>query len=196
MTERPGKDKGRHAGIAVRRIDERWEETMEAVAERAARAALADNRFAAGGSDFTGFEIVIALADDALLRALNARHRGRDATTDVLSFPAVEAPTAEWLAIAGRSGEGEPAPLGDVVVAYETAVRDAREIGRPISHHLAHLVVHGVLHCLGYDHMEDDEAEEMESLERRILARLGIPDPGVTTDVPSGDDAIGRETAG
>lgn len=164
------------AEIAVRRLDEGWEEVMESVAENAARAALADNRFAVQGADFAGFEMAIALADDARVCDLNTRYRGRASATDVLSFPAVERPDAEWLATAGGKG-GEAMPLGDVIIARETAVRDARALGLPLAHHLAHLVIHGVLHCLGYDHRQDAEAEEMEALERRILARLGIPDP-------------------
>lgn len=174
------------AEIAVRRLDEGWEEVMESVAENAARAALADNRFTAQGADFAGFEIAVALADDTLVRDLNARHRGRATATDVLSFPAVERPDAEWLVAAGGKG-GEAMPLGDVIIARETAIRDARALGLPLAHHLAHLVIHGVLHCLGYDHRQDAEAEEMEALERRILARLGIPDPYATAAEASAD---------
>ncbi|RMF12871.1 MAG: rRNA maturation RNase YbeY [Alphaproteobacteria bacterium] len=159
---------------------------MESVAENAARAALADNRFTAQGADFAGFEIAVALADDTLVRDLNARHRGRATATDVLSFPAVERPDAEWLVAAGGKG-GEAMPLGDVIIARETAIRDARALGLPLAHHLAHLVIHGVLHCLGYDHRQDAEAEEMEALERRILARLGIPDPYATAAEASAD---------
>ncbi len=188
------------AEVVVRRLDERWEETLADVARRSARAALADNRLARRGMDFAGFEIAVALADDARVRALNARHRGRDAATDVLSFPVIEEVSVEGLAAIAAAPGDEPAPLGDVVVAYETTARDAARLGRPLAHHLAHLVVHGVLHCLGHDHERRAEAEEMEALERRILARLGVPDPwreaardGTTGDGNGGNGGGGEE---
>jgi len=115
-------------------------------------------------------ELAIVLTDDAAIRALNHRWRGRDKPTNVLSFPAhgVVPP-----------GSG-PRPLGDVVIAYETMAREAQEQGLPLTHHLAHLAVHGFLHLLGYDHESDTEAETMEQLERDILARLDVPDPYAT----------------
>ena len=84
----------------------------------------------------------------------------------MLSFPA-----------AARGRRARPPLLGDIVIAYETIAREARDEGKPVAHHLAHLAVHGFLHLLGYDHERDAEAEAMEALEREILARLGIPDP-------------------
>lgn len=111
-------------------------------------------------------EMSVALTDDAAVRALNRDWRGIDKPTNVLSFPA-SAPKAR----------GVPALLGDVIVAYETLAREAAEEQRPVLHHLAHLVVHGYLHLLGYDHQTDSEAEAMEGLERDILARLHIADP-------------------
>ena len=105
----------------------------------------------------------LALADDALVRDLNRRFRGKDKPTNVLSFPS------------GEVASG--APLGDIVVARETLEREAALDGKPIDHHLMHLVVHGLLHLLGYDHESDDEAEAMERLETAILAELGVPDP-------------------
>jgi probable rRNA maturation factor len=115
-------------------------------------------------------ELAIVLTDDAAIRALNHRWRGRDKPTNVLSFPAhgVVPP-----------GSG-PRPLGDVVIAYETMAREAQEQGLPLTHHLTHLAVHGFLHLLGYDHESDTEAETMEQLERDILARLDVPDPYAT----------------
>ncbi len=107
-------------------------------------------------------EVTVLLADDAAVRDLNARFRGRDAATNVLSFPAP--PSA--------------APhRGDVALAYGVCAREAVEQGKPLAYHLQHLVVHGVLHLLGSDHQHDAEAEEMEAAERAILARLGVPDP-------------------
>ena len=112
-------------------------------------------------------ELAIVLTDDAAIRELNHRWRGRDKPTNVLSFP------AHGLVPPGSG----PRPLGDVVIAYETMAREAQEQGLPLTHHLTHLAVHGFLHLLGYDHESDTEAETMEQLERDILARLEIPDP-------------------
>ena len=106
--------------------------------------------------------LVVLLTDDAAVRDLNARFRGKDAPTNVLSFPAPANP------------EGH---LGDVALAFGVCTREAAEQGKALGRHLQHLVVHGVLHLLGYDHMSDDEAEAMEGLERIVLAGLGAPDP-------------------
>ena len=106
--------------------------------------------------------LAVLLTDDAAVRELNRRWRGKDAATNVLSFPAA-ATAAPW--------------LGDVALAYETCAREAAEQGKPLGAHVTHLVAHGVLHLLGWDHQTDAEAEEMESLERQILARLGVADP-------------------
>jgi probable rRNA maturation factor len=106
--------------------------------------------------------LVVLLADDAMVRELNARFRGKDSPTNVLSFPAPPNPERH---------------LGDVALAYGVCAREAAEQGKPLGRHLQHLVVHGVLHLLGYDHMSDDEAEAMEGLERIVLAGLGAPDP-------------------
>lgn len=111
-------------------------------------------------------QIAIVLTDDATIKALNARWRGQDKPTNVLSFPAPATHT-----------HGEPRHLGDIVIAYETTVREATEEGKPFAHHLSHLAIHGFLHLLGHDHGEDREADTMENLERIILSRLGIPDP-------------------
>ena len=117
-------------------------------------------------------ELAIVLTDDAAIRELNYRWRGRDKPTNVLSFP------AHGLVPHGS----EPRPLGDVVIAYETMEREAQEQGLPLTHHLTHLAVHGFLHLLGYDHESDTEAETMEQLERDILARLDVPDPYATRE--------------
>jgi probable rRNA maturation factor len=110
--------------------------------------------------------IAIALADDAMVRAANGAFRAKDKPTNVLSFPAVP---AERLA--------NTPFLGDVIIAYETVAAEAAAEGKPFADHLAHLVVHGVLHILGYDHMTKAEAELMERRETFILASLGVPDP-------------------
>lgn len=106
--------------------------------------------------------VTILLTDDETVRDLNARFRGKDAPTNVLSFPAPQTARPH---------------LGDVALAYGVCAREAAEQGKPLTHHLSHLVAHGVLHLLGYDHMSDGEAEVMEALERRVLAGLDIPDP-------------------
>jgi probable rRNA maturation factor len=114
----------------------------------------------------------LLLTSDERIRDLNRRFRGLDKPTDVLSFPAVE---ADVLAAAGA--EGPPPELGDIAIALQTTLADATREGRPVGDHLSHLVIHGMLHLFGYDHQRDEEAREMEALEVRILAGLGIPDP-------------------
>jgi probable rRNA maturation factor len=105
-------------------------------------------------------EISVVLASDAAVRALNQRWRSKDAPTNVLSF-----------------ASGEPHLLGDIVLAFETVAREAHEQGKPFAHHLRHLIVHGVLHLLGYDHDRPRDATRMENRERHILAGFDIPDP-------------------
>jgi probable rRNA maturation factor len=117
---------------------------------------------AAGMTDAAGGkELAIMLCDDAAMRQLNGRWRGRPEPTNVLSFPAA------------RGSE----TLGDIAIAYETTAREAETEGKPFAEHLAHLAVHGFLHLLGYDHQSDAEAAAMERLEVAILARLNVPDP-------------------
>ena len=125
---------------------------VEAVVERAAGAALG----AVEG------DIVVLLTDDAAVRDLNARFRDRDRPTNVLSFPAPESAAPH---------------LGDIVLAYGVCAAEAETQGKTLADHLSHLVVHGVLHLLGRDHVDDAEAEEMEAEERDVLARIGVADP-------------------
>lgn len=136
--------------------------------ESICRRAVAATLGAAGPADHRP-ELAVLLTDDVAVRALNRTFRGKDAPTDVLSFPA------------GPRPRGVPPdcswPLGDIAIALETAARDAAAAGKPLAEHLAHLVVHGTLHLLGHDHEEPCAAAAMESLERRILAGLGIADP-------------------
>jgi probable rRNA maturation factor len=122
-------------------------------------------------------ELAIVLTDDATIRTLNRNWRSKDAPTNVLSFPTPGRPIA-------RSNGHRPARrrrgarvLGDIVIAYETMEREARAERKPFMHHLAHLVVHGYLHLVGYDHQANDEAQAMEGLETEILARLDVPNP-------------------
>lgn len=117
-------------------------------------------------------ELSVVFTDDAAIRVLNARWRGMDKPTNVLSFPATS-----W------DGTGDPPRLlGDIVLALETIRREAAEQGKTFDNHLAHLVIHGFLHLAGFDHEADAEAERMEAVERRALARLAIPDPYAVSD--------------
>ncbi|NIY74984.1 rRNA maturation RNase YbeY [Thalassospira sp. HF15] len=119
-------------------------------------------------------EIGVRLSDDASVRILNRDYREKDKPTNVLSFAALEsAEDAEAFMMAPDM----PLMLGDIVIARETCAREAIEQQKTLKNHLVHLAVHGTLHLVGYDHMVDDEAEEMEDLERQILAGLGIDDP-------------------
>ncbi len=111
-------------------------------------------------------DIVVLLADDAEMRSLNKEYRKKDKATNVLSFPAPKS-----MKMPGMMH------LGDIALGLETCVREADEQGKPFKNHVLHLSVHGALHLLGYDHENDDEAREMESLERAILKDLGVPDP-------------------
>lgn len=141
----------------------------EALARSAARLALT-NGVAAKRMPFgTPRLIGIRLTDDAEQRMLNRAYRGKDAPTNVLSF-ALEDPSKP-------SPPGSPLLLGDVVLAFETVRREAEEQQKPFADHLRHLVVHGVLHLLGFDHESEAEAAEMEAREIEILAAMGVPDP-------------------
>jgi probable rRNA maturation factor len=141
----------------------------ERLARGSARAALIEGIAALGLAFPEQAELGITLTDDAEQRQLNHRYRGRDEATNVLAFstwePGTQLPT------------GAPMLLGDVVLAFETVLREANAQAKPFADHLSHLVVHGVLHLLGCDHREKVEAAAMERLETTILAKLGIPDP-------------------
>lgn len=156
------------AAIAVSTPAPAWRRTLPdaaARAEEAARAALAAlPRAVAGGNG--PIEISVVLGDDAMIRTLNRRWRGRDAATNVLAFASGE-----------TAMPGQPLLVGDVVLAHATVAREAAAQGKTLADHLAHLVVHGVLHLFGFDHEKSSDAVRMETLERRILARMGIADP-------------------
>jgi probable rRNA maturation factor len=148
--------------LSIVREDGDWPdgEGLEAAIHRAA-AALARHD---AGTRARGAEAGVALASDAFIQRLNAAYRGKDAPTNVLSFPFQPPPGADR----------ERRYLGDLVLASETIRREAGERGIPLLHHAQHLVVHGLLHLLGHDHESDAEAEAMEGLEAEILGRLGI----------------------
>ena len=139
------------------------------VAWRAARLALARGQSKAALALPHQVELVVVLADDAEQRQLNRDWRGIDRPTNVLAFPA-------W-APGAQLPRDAPLLLGDVVLAFETVAREADEQDKPLADHFGHLIVHGVLHLLGYDHASEGEAVEMERLETSILAELGVADP-------------------
>jgi probable rRNA maturation factor len=118
-------------------------------------------------------ELSVLLCDDQTITGLNARWLGQEKPTNVLSFPAPP--------LRGAT-PAERVPLGDVAIAYETLAREADEQSKSVSDHLSHLVVHGFLHLLGYDHCVEGEAEQMERLEGSILARIGVANPYATGD--------------
>ena len=147
--------------VDVEAEDDGWTAAVaevEAVARRAAEVALA---WAGGGA------VVVLLTDDDTVRDLNHRFRGRDSATNVLSFPAAPSPV----------GQADPGASGDIALALGVCRTEARGQGLSLTDHLSHLVIHGVLHLAGLDHDDDDEAAEMEALEARLLAVLGIADP-------------------
>jgi probable rRNA maturation factor len=142
--------------------DQRWASVrgLKALAQKAVDAALPAKE--------RKKEITLLFADDATLKILNNDWRGKNKPTNVLSFPApknVKLP------------RGEAKPLGDIALSFETVAREAEDSGKKPKDHTTHLIVHGILHLLGYDHMSEAEAEKMEAKEVRILKKLGIADP-------------------
>lgn len=163
--------------------DSRWQD-LDALAERAATATLTHLSL-----DPAAFEIAVLGCDDARIAVLNADFRGKPTPTNVLSWP------SEDLA---AEAEGDPPwppepedddeahHLGDIALAYETCAREAADQGKQMEQHVTHLIVHGVLHLMGYDHMRDADATLMERTEIEILGKLGLPDPYGLDEGPSG----------
>lgn len=156
--------------------DPRWDEdVLTRLAEQAASATLRHL-----GHAPEGFEIVLLACDDARIAVLNADFRDKALPTNVLSWP-------EWDLSAETEGDapdppeaGAPddrEPLGNIALAYDTCAREAAEQGKSFDAHVTHLIVHSVLHLLGYDHIRDKDAALMEETEARILAQLGVRDP-------------------
>ncbi|MCD1619857.1 rRNA maturation RNase YbeY [Salipiger marinus] len=159
--------------------DDRWQQAgIAPLAETAARATLTHL-----GLDPDGFEIAVLACDDARIAELNAEFRGKPVPTNVLSWPSEER-GAEEDGAAPDLPEAEDGPfateLGDLAIAYETCAREAEAAEKRLSDHVTHLVVHGTLHLLGYDHERDADATLMEGLETEILGNLGIADPYVS----------------
>jgi probable rRNA maturation factor len=151
--------------IEVEVEDAAWTDALPeavAVVERAAAAALGT----------VEGDIVVLLTDDAAVRDINARFRDRDQPTNVLSFPAAESAAPH---------------LGDLMLAYGVCAAEAGAQGKNLADHLTHLTVHGVLHLLGRDHVDEAEAEAMEAEERSLLARLGVADPYRPNEPAHGD---------
>jgi len=154
----------------------RWRAVLDdapALCRQAVRAAL--DRATPVGSLATA-EVGVLLGDDRAIRQLNARHRDIDRATNVLAFPLLDLDHGRP-ACGVAPGLPGRVLLGDIAVALETVCREAGTAGKPVGHHLCHLVVHGTLHLLGFDHQDDAGARGMEDLERAILADLQVPDP-------------------
>ncbi len=139
------------------------ESALGVLAEQAVASVVAELGKGGEGSP----ELSLVFTEDAGIAKLNAEWRGKEGPTNVLSFPAF--PVAPGAAL--------PPMLGDIVLAAETVSRESKLDGKPLEHHIAHLIIHGFLHLVGHDHETETEAEVMESIERRALARLAIPDP-------------------
>lgn len=156
--------------------DPRWEGVaLPALADRAVSAVFAEL-----GLPEQGFALCVMGCDDARIAELNGEFRKKGKPTNVLSFPAwnraaVVPGTAPDVPVPGDADD--PEELGDIAISYDTCAREAAEQGKDMSHHVTHLVVHGILHLLGYDHIEDADAALMEGLEAQILAKLGVDDP-------------------
>jgi probable rRNA maturation factor len=145
-----------------------WDE----LARSAATAAIDESAFPQLSSSERTVELSIRLAGDAEVLALNSEWRGKDKPTNVLSFPMAEADV-----LAAAAAPGPELMLGDIILARGVCAAEAAEKAIPLDQHAAHLMVHGTLHLLGYDHMDDDSAADMEAREVRALARMGIADP-------------------
>lgn len=159
--------------------DPRWQDIPDAeeTVIRAARAA-----FASHGTQAAETELAVLLTGDDALHEMNRRWRGKDMPTNVLSFPADD--------VARAMGH-----LGDIALSCDTLAREAAADAKPLTHHMQHLVIHGVLHLLGFDHMTETQADAMEALERAILAGLGVPDPYATSGAAAGQAAPAGEQA-
>ncbi len=154
------------------RVDEKaWKDALpdyKALVEKAARAAWKAGNIGDYALPVKKAEVSVLLTDDRTIHTLNKEYRGVDKPTNVLSFAALD-------------DEDEPIVdlllLGDIAVAFETTAREAQEQNKTLAEHFFHLIVHGVLHLIGYDHVEDADAEEMEALETRIMTDNDMADP-------------------
>ena len=154
--------------------DAEWDSSKDwaELARSAATAAIAESAFPQLGQGRRAVELSVRLTSDDEVHALNAEWRGKDRPTNVLSFP-----MAEEQELDGCGEAGPELMLGDIILARGVCTAEAADKGVPLEAHAAHLMIHGTLHLLGYDHMDDDSASDMEGREVRALARLGIADP-------------------
>lgn len=156
--------------------DDRWEAFgLEATVETAGRATLA-----ALGLVPEGYAFCVMGCDDARIAVLNTEFRGKPQPTNVLSWPSEDRAAAApgEMPEAPEPGDADnPEELGDIAIAYDTCAAEAEAAAKPMADHVCHLIVHGLLHLLGYDHIDDSDAALMEATEVRILATLGLPDP-------------------
>ena len=153
--------------------DRRWRALgLEALAERAARMTLEHL-----GMSPAGFEISILACNDARIAALNEDFRGKPQPTNVLSWPSAERGAERPGTVPDIPRSPPEAELGDIAIAYDICAAEADLGNKPLADHAAHLIVHAVLHLLGYDHVREEDAVLMENCERAILGRLGIADP-------------------
>lgn len=165
--------------------EESWpaEADWEVLANAACAAALAQTPHGELARIAALVEVSVRFTDDGEVHQLNAAYRGKDKPTNVLSFPMVQDDLIELLeGEAPELPDGGEVLLGDIVLAHGVCVREAGEKNIPVATHATHLIVHGMLHLLGYDHIDDAEAEEMEEIERAALATLGISDPYAIDD--------------
>ena len=160
--------------VAVQREEEWPALDWDAVGARAAAAAIEQTPFGELAAADAVIEIAVRLTSNDEVHQLNAQYRQKDKPTNVLSFPMIAPDLIESLT--QNSDDGEVI-LGDIVLAHGVCVAEAQEKGISVEDHATHLIVHGVLHLLGYDHQGDSEADAMESMERAALETLGIPDP-------------------
>lgn len=160
--------------VGVNIEDGRWQALdIEALAQRACGATLQHL-----GIDPQYFEIGLLACDDTRIAALNAEFRGKAVPTNVLSWPAQDrARSGKHPKLPEPDPSGMPEELGDIAISYDTCAREAAEFGKEMPDHVTHLLVHGVLHLLGYDHISDQDAAIMERLEGEVLGKLGISDP-------------------
>lgn len=156
--------------------DPRWEALgLEALATRAVAATFAHLNLPEAG-----LTLCVMGCDDARIAVLNGDFRAKPVPTNVLSWPSDDlSPEIEGEApVLPEAGDADdPESLGDIAIAYDTCAREAAEADKPMTDHVTHLIVHGVLHLLGYDHVRDGDAARMEATEVAILARLGVSDP-------------------
>ncbi len=153
--------------------DTRWSAfDLEPVAKCAMQATLAHLDL-----DPEAWEISVLACDDARITALNSDFRDKPQPTNVLSWPSDERGAEQDGGVPDSPVPGPDPELGDIAIAWETCAREADDAGKPLEHHVTHLLVHAVLHLLGYDHIRDKDATLMESTESAILGKLGVPDP-------------------